>query len=61
MGEYINDLTGQCYYTDTDSIITDRPISDDKISKKIGDMKLENEIEESYFISPKLYAIKTKK
>lgn len=60
MGEYINNLTGQCYYTDTDSIITDRPISEDKISDKIGEMKLESELEKGYFISPKLYALKTK-
>ena len=60
IGEFIQKLDGECYYSDTDSIITDKPISQDKISDKIGDMKLENEILEAYFISPKLYAFKTK-
>lgn len=60
IGELILGLDGECYYSDTDSIITDLPVSPDKISDKIGDLKLENEIEEAYFISPKLYAFKTK-
>jgi hypothetical protein len=42
-------------YTDTDSIITEEPIDSKYIGSNIGQMKLENEIIEGYFIKPKLY------
>ena len=48
------------YYTDTDSIYTDKCLSEDLIdSKKLGFMRFENNIKESYFIAPKLYYILT--
>ena len=53
MGEYLKDMKGECYYTDI-------PICENKISNTAPRRKLECEINEGYFISPKLYAIKTK-
>lgn len=48
------------YYTDTDSIYTDKCLSEALIdSKKLGFMRFENNIKESYFIAPKLYYILT--
>ncbi len=48
------------YYTDTDSIYTDKCLSENLIdSKKLGFMRFENNIKEGYFIAPKLYYILT--
>ncbi len=48
------------YYTDTDSIYTDKSLSENLIdNKKLGFMRFENSIKEGYFIAPKLYYILT--
>ncbi len=48
------------YYTDTDSIYTDKCLSENLIdTKKLGFMRFENSIKEAYFIAPKLYYILT--
>jgi len=48
------------YYTDTDSIYIDKPLSDELVSKtELGKMKLENKLERSIFISPKVYCLET--
>lgn len=48
------------YYSDTDSIIVDKPISDDLISKtELGLLKLEYKIKRGIFIAPKLYYIES--
>jgi hypothetical protein len=44
------------YYTDTDSIIINKPLNLQYLSKEIGLMKLENEIKEIYILAPKVYA-----
>jgi len=57
---HILNNNGNIYYTDTDSIVTDFKLSDEFIhSKEIGKLKLEFEVKEGYFITDKLYAIKT--
>lgn len=44
------------YYTDTDSIITSKPLANDMVSDSIlGKFKLENTIKEGIFIAPKTY------
>jgi hypothetical protein len=48
---------GKLYYTDTDSIVTDKPLSNDLIGKDLGQFKLEHRIAEGYFISGKTYCI----
>lgn len=58
MSDYILGLEGECYYTDTDSIVTNKPLPNNLVNNEIGKFKLENKINEAYFISPKLYALK---
>lgn len=49
----------EIYYMDTDSITVNKPIPEELIGNKLGLFKLEHEIDHAYFISPKLYALKT--
>jgi hypothetical protein len=52
---------GKIYYYDTDSIFTNKPLPEELVDiKKIGKFKLEYEIKEGIFLSPKNYAIITK-
>ena len=53
------DLGIEIFYIDTDSMTVNKPIPEDLIGNKLGLFKLEHEIKHGYFISPKLYAIKT--
>jgi DNA polymerase type B, organellar and viral len=53
------DLGIVIYYMDTDSIVVNKAIPQELIGNKLGLFKLEHEIEHGYFISPKLYALKT--
>ncbi len=45
------------YYSDTDSIFTDREIDHNEIGDNLGQMKLEYTIKKGIFIAPKLYCI----
>ena len=47
------------YYTDTDSIVINKPLDDSLIGSKIGQFKLEHKIKRGYFISSKLYCLVT--
>ncbi len=48
------------YYTDTDSIYTDKPLPSHLVDNiNLGFMRYENSIKEAYFIAPKLYYILT--
>jgi DNA polymerase type B, organellar and viral len=53
------DLGIDIYYMDTDSIVVNKAIPEEFIGNKLGLFKLEHEIVHGYFISPKLYALKT--
>jgi len=53
------DLSIEIFYMDTDSMTVNKAIPEDLIVNKLGLFKLEHEIKHGYFISPKLYAIKT--
>lgn len=61
----INDMTNHIkhnnaiiYYYDTDSIITNKPLNDELISKKLlGKYKLECEFIKGVFIAPKIYSL----
>ncbi|KAF6135886.1 hypothetical protein GIB67_006778 [Kingdonia uniflora] len=49
-----------CYYTDTDSIILGKPLSEEYVSSKVlGLLKLECFIKESIFLAPKCYKLVT--
>ncbi len=52
LSKMIDDNT---FYCDTDSIITDRPISDEVLGKELGQWKLEADSTHSIFIAPKHY------
>lgn len=48
---------GKIYYSDTDSIITDKVLDNDIVDpKQIGKFKLEFEIDKAYMPAPKVYA-----
>lgn len=47
------------FYTDTDSIVTDKPLKDSQVGKELGKMKLEHNYNEAVFLSPKVYSGKT--
>ena len=56
MYKYKNMKDNQCIYTDTDSVVLEKPLNDNLIGKEIGQMKLENTIQHGFFIRKKLYA-----
>lgn len=45
------------YYTDTDSLVTDKPLPSKYIGKELGQLKLEYSDFKGLYISPKLYLI----
>lgn len=48
------------FYTDTDSIVIDRPLNEEMVSEnKLGKFKLEHVVQRAYFIAPKLYLLET--
>jgi hypothetical protein len=49
----------EIYYMDTDSITVNKTLPEDLIGNNLGLFKLEHDIDHAYFISPKLYALKT--
>jgi DNA polymerase elongation subunit (family B) len=56
MSIFKNNLKFNLYYTDTDSIYIDKPLSNELINSKIlGKMKLENIIKKAIFLAPKVY------
>ena len=57
MSRYKNNfnLTGNLYYTDTDSIFIDKELDLSLVNSDIGKFKLENVYSEICFLSPKVY------
>ena len=55
MSKFKNNPDFNLYYTDTDSIFVDKPISDENVSSDLGNMKLEYIFKKSIFLSPKVY------
>lgn len=47
------------YYTDTDSLVVNKPIDESLVGPKLGQFKLEHRIKRGYFISSKLYCLVT--
>ena len=45
------------YYTDTDSIVTNKPLESKWVGNKLGQLKLEHEVLLGIFIAPKVYLI----
>jgi hypothetical protein len=58
MSQFKNNPDFNLFYTDTDSIYIDKPLSDEFINSKVlGKMKLENICKEAIFLSPKMYCL----
>jgi hypothetical protein len=57
MSQFKNNPDFKLYYTDTDSIIINKPLPKDMIGNKLGQMKLENVITKAVFIAPKVYSL----
>src|ERR1700712_4979997 len=55
MSKFKNNSEYNLYYSDTDSIIIDKPLDNKYVGKDIGLMKLENRLNEGVFIAPKVY------
>jgi len=56
--EKILEKSGDIYYCDTDSVVTDVEL---RTSDRLGDLSKECEIQEGIFLLPKVYALKTDK
>jgi hypothetical protein len=60
MTQFKNNPDFNLFYTDTDSIYIDKPLSLELVSNTdLGKMKLENKLNKSIFISPKVYCLET--
>lgn len=55
MSQFKNSPDFNLFYSDTDSIVIDKPLPQNKVGKEIGLMKLENQLKEGTFIAPKVY------
>lgn len=58
LSKYLNIPNNDCIYTDTDSVVLAKSLDHSLIGKGLGKMRLEYEIKEGIFISPKTYAIR---
>lgn len=59
MNKIIGDKEYNVYYTDTDSVVVDKPLTRRRVSSKmLGKFKLEHKIKEGLFILPKVYYIR---
>jgi len=55
MSQFLTDNNINVYYTDTDSIIVDKPLVDLFVGSELGQFKLECIYEEAVFLAPKVY------
>ena len=60
MSQFKNNPDFNLFYTDTDSVYIDKPLSNDLVNSKIlGKMKLENVLTRAIFLAPKMYYLET--
>ena len=59
INEYKNIKDNPCIMSDTDSVVLEKPLSDELIGEELGQMKLEYKIKKAIFIRKKLYYILT--
>jgi DNA polymerase type B, organellar and viral len=55
MSQFKNNPKYKLYYSDTDSIVIDQPLSEEKVGNALGQLKLEYEISRAVFLAPKVY------
>lgn len=59
MSIFKNNPLFKLYYTDTDNIVTDKPLPEKYVGKTLGLMKLEHTIKRAVFLAPKVYGLVT--
>ena len=59
MSTFKNNNKFEIYYTDTDSIVTNKALPDKLVGNKLGQLKLEYKIADAVFLAPKVYGFKT--
>jgi hypothetical protein len=59
MSYFKNNPNFHLYYSDTDSIVIDSPLSDNLVGKALGQVKLEHIIKNAVFLAPKVYGLIT--
>jgi len=60
MSQFKNNPKFNLFYTDTDSVYIDKPLTEEFISNtELGKMKLENTCKKAIFLSPKVYILLT--
>lgn len=57
MQQFLQSKDYNVYYTDTDSIVTDKPLNENYIGKALGQLKLEYLISKGVFLAPKVYSL----
>jgi hypothetical protein len=60
ISEHFNNPNNKCFMTDTDSLVTEKPLDQELIGPELGQFKLEYKVDHGIFISPKTYALKYK-
>lgn len=59
MSQFKNNPNFKLYYTDTDSIVTNKPLPAEMVGSALGQVKLEHIIKKAVFLAPKVYALIT--
>jgi len=57
MSQFKNNPLFNLYYSDTDSIVIDKPLPNEFIGKDLGLVKLEHVIKKAVFLAPKVYGL----
>jgi hypothetical protein len=59
MSFFKNNPDFKLYYSDTDSIVINKPLPSDMVGNALGQFKLEHVIKKAVFLAPKVYALIT--
>ena len=59
MSYFKNNPLFKLFYSDTDSVVIDNPLSPELVGNKLGQVKLEYNIERAVFLAPKVYGFIT--
>jgi hypothetical protein len=59
MSQFKNNPNYNLYYSDTDSIVIDKPLPSNMVGPNIGQLKLEYIVDKAVFLAPKVYGLVT--
>jgi hypothetical protein len=59
MSKVKNNPEFDLYYTDTDSVVINKPLPQEMVGSSLGQFKLEHEITKAVFLAPKVYGFET--